>query len=75
MHLLGIITDFAQSRLGEIAAKIKRIRADPLGYIQNEQPLRKAVLLEYLDYLRPVLGTEWEHRIEKWKGATKLRKQ
>jgi len=76
---LGVIIDYAQGRLEEIAGKIKEIRANPLGFIQNEQTLRKVVLLEWLDYIRPLVGTKWEHKIAKWKNGaslhTKARKQ
>lgn len=47
---MGIIMAFAQARVAEM----KTIKDVGIGtYIKAEQPLRKMLLLEYLDWLRP----------------------
>ena len=59
----GVILNFASARAQEARAELKKFIAGPLNYVLTEQKLRKAVLLEFLDYARPVIGTKWEHKI------------
>jgi hypothetical protein len=65
----GVILNFAQTRKTEAAARFRGFIKSPLAWIQENQPLRKAALLETLDYFRPAINAEYEHEIEKWKKS------
>lgn len=64
---MGIIMSFAKGRIEEVKGEIEKLRHNPLSYILEKQPIRKIILLEYLDYVRPVVGTKWEHTVEQWR--------
>ena len=59
----GVILNFASVRVQEVRGELKKFIAGPVNYVLTEQKLRKALLLEALDYARPVVGTKWEHKI------------
>jgi len=66
---MPIILEYAKMRLQDIKAETQQFFKAPLDYVMSRQILRKALLLEYLDNVRPVLGTRYEHWIvEKVKG-------
>lgn len=61
---MGVILEYAEARVKEIRGEMQKFLSKPLDYIMDKQVLRKAILLEWIDYIRPVVGTRWEHRIE-----------
>jgi len=65
---MGVLLDYVEARMEEIRSEVRKFRKGPLGYLQTNQPVRKAILLDFLDYARPALGVRWEHRIEAMKG-------
>ena len=66
----GVIASFGQKRLNEAFNRAHEfITEGPLQWLQVNQPVRKGVLLEILDVLRPNINTEYEHSIEKWKKS------
>ena len=66
---MPIILEYAKMRLQDIKAETQQFFKAPLDYVMSRQILRKALLLEWLDNVRPVLGTRYEHWIvEKVKG-------
>ena len=67
MKYKGVIFNFAQERMVEAKSRLHEFMGGPLAYMQNNQPIRKAFLLEFLDYFRPGIDTEHEHSIEKWR--------
>lgn len=66
-ELGGVMANFARNRFAEAKLKAGDFLQAPLQWIQTNQPLRKAVLLEGLDLLRPGVEVEHEHKIGKWK--------
>jgi hypothetical protein len=65
---LGVILDYAKLRLEDISRELDRFFEKPLDYFLEKQTLRKALLLEWLDNVRPVIGTRYEHWIQEVKG-------
>ena len=65
---MPIILEYAKMRLQDIKAETQQFFKAPLDYVLSRQILRKALLLEWLDNVRPVIGTRYEHFIEKVKG-------
>jgi len=64
----GVIVDFARNRFGEAQARAREFVAQgPFQWITENQPVRKAVLLETLEFLRPGIEVSHEHTIEEWK--------
>ena len=63
----GVIVDFARNRFGEAQVKAHEFLASPLRWITENQPVRKGLLLEALDLLRPSVEVSHEHAIQKWK--------
>jgi hypothetical protein len=63
----GVIVGFAGDRFEEAKARAREFVRSPLQWIQSNQPVRKAVLLEGLELLRPGIDVAHEHKIEKWK--------
>jgi len=63
----GVMANFARDRFEEAKARAREFVKSPLQWLQTNQPVRKAVLLEGLDLLRPGVDVEYEHKIEKWK--------
>jgi hypothetical protein len=61
---MGVILEYAEARINEVRGEVQKFLTKPIDYVLSEQILRKALLLEWLDYIRPVKGTKWEHRIE-----------
>lgn len=61
---MGVISKYAQARVSEVVSETKDFVQRPIAYAMEKQVIRKAVLLEWLDCIRPVVGTRWEHRIE-----------
>jgi len=62
---MGVILQYVKMRLQDIKAETQQFFRAPLDYILEKQLLRKALLLEWLDNVRPVLGTRYGHFIEK----------
>jgi len=60
---MGVILEYAKGRIEEIKSQIREFSRNPIDYILKVQPLRRALLIEYLDAVRPVVGTRWEHRV------------
>ena len=67
---MGVLIDYSKQRIDEIRAEFRKVKKGPLEYIRTNQPLRKALLLEWLDFGRPVVGTRWEHKVEAMEGKT-----
>jgi len=65
---LGVLLDYVENRLEEVRSEAAKFKKGPLDYLQTNQPVRKALLLEWLDYARPLVGTRWEHKVEAMKG-------
>jgi len=64
----GVIFNFIQDRRNEAEARFREFVKSPLAWVKENQPVRKAVLLESLELLRPGIDVEYEHKIEKWKA-------
>lgn len=63
----GVIASFGQKRLNEAFGRAHELITEgPLQWITQNQPLRKGLLLEVLDVLRPSIEVSNEHYIEKW---------
>jgi len=60
---VGVLLDYAQGRLSEAVAEVGEFVRGPVKYLQEKQPIRKAVILEWTDTIRPLVGTKWEHKI------------
>lgn len=62
---MGILMKFAQARINEVTSEAKKFLDSPLSYLQTNEPVRKMVLLEVLDYIptRQRQLTNWEHKI------------
>jgi hypothetical protein len=65
---LGVILDYAKLRLEDISRELDRFFEKPLDYFLEKQTLRKALLLEYLDTIRPILNTKYQSWIQQVKG-------
>jgi|YelNatPaOPRAMG01_1025707.scaffolds.fasta_scaffold419448_2 hypothetical protein len=65
---MGVILDFVKMRLKDVENELDAFLEKPLKYILDRQTLRKALLLEWLDNVRPVIGTKYEHWIQEVKG-------
>jgi len=63
----GVISNFGRDRFSEAIARATEFVQAPLQWIQTNQPVRKGVLLEALDLLRPGVEVEHEHKIQKWR--------
>jgi len=63
----GVIVDFAGDRFKEAKARAREFVQGPLQWLETNQPIRKALLLEGLEFLRPGIEVEHEHEIQKWK--------
>ena len=60
---MGVLMEYAQRRLDEARVEFQRFRKGPMDYLKQEQPARKVVLLEWLKYARPTIGTKNEHKV------------
>ena len=68
----GVIANFAQTRRAEAQARFREFIKSPLAWVQENQPLRKAALLEALDlFPRPWVEVSHEHGIQSWKKGVK----
>jgi hypothetical protein len=65
---LGVIAEYAKMRVEDARREAESFLKGPLKYVMDKQIIRKAILLEWLDYARPVIGTKYEHWIEAIKG-------
>lgn len=64
----GVLAFFAQLRFKEATTRAKEFVAQgPVQWVQVNQPVRKGLLLELLDVLRPGVEVAHEHEIQKWK--------
>jgi hypothetical protein len=61
---------FAKSRVEELKGEVAQFRKGPVNYLLDKQIIRKYILLEYFDWIRPVRGTEWEHAVEQWRRSS-----
>jgi hypothetical protein len=66
---MGIVLDYAKGRLEEATREVSEFLRGPIRYLQEKQPIRKAVLLEWGDNIRPIIGTTWEHKLAEYKGT------
>ncbi|MEM2780848.1 MAG: hypothetical protein QW791_08305 [Candidatus Bathyarchaeia archaeon] len=62
---MGIILDYAKMRLKDIEVELDRFFDKPIDYVLQKQTLRKALLLEWLDNFRPIIGTKYEHWVQR----------
>jgi len=53
--LMGIFLHYAKLRAEHVQKEIDDLRDQKIRYFKNKNPLRKAILLEYLDWVRPRL--------------------
>jgi len=68
----GVILNFAQTRKTEAQMRLREFIKSPIGWLQENEPLRKAVLLEALDlFPRPWVEVSHEHGIQSWKKGVK----
>lgn len=67
----GVILSFAQARKTEAAARLHAFIKSPISWLQENEPIRKAVILEGLDRFRPGIEVSHEHEIQSWKRSTK----
>jgi len=65
---MPIILEYAKARIQDIKMETREFFKAPLDYVMSKQILRKALLLEWLDTFRPIIGTRYEHWIERVKG-------
>ena len=65
---MGVILDYAKLRLKDVENELDAFLKEPIKYVLDKQTLRKALLLEWLDNVRPVIGTKYEHWIQQVKG-------
>jgi hypothetical protein len=65
---MGIILDYARERIDEATREASEFLRAPLKYIQEKQPIRRAVLLDWSDIIRPNIGTKWEHKLAEYRG-------
>jgi hypothetical protein len=70
-QLGGVIANFAGTRFEEAKSRAHEFVQGPLQWLQVNQPIRKAVLLEGLDIFRPGVEVSHEHEIQKWKRGVK----
>jgi hypothetical protein len=61
---LGVILDYAKLRLKDVENELDAFLKEPIKYVLDKQTLRKALLLEWLDNVRPVVGTRYEHWVQ-----------
>ena len=61
MSSLGVIAEYAKLRVEDVRGEVQNFARKPVKYVLDKQVLRKALLLEWLDNVRPVLGTKYEH--------------
>jgi hypothetical protein len=67
-ELGGVVLHFAGERFEEARVKASEfVQQGPFRWITENQPVRKAVLLEGLEFLRPAIEVSHEHEIEKWR--------
>jgi hypothetical protein len=64
---LGVIGEFAKMRVKDVQSEAQNFVKAPVKYVRDKQVLRKALLLEWLDHVRPVVGTKYEHWVEEVK--------
>jgi len=63
----GVIASFGRKRLNEAITRAREfVSQGPLQWTMSNQPVRKGVLLEVLDVLRPSVEVRNEHFIESW---------
>lgn len=68
----GVIANFAQTRKTEAQMRLREFLKSPISWLQENEPLRKAVLLEALDlFPRPWVEVSHEHGIQGWKKGVK----
>jgi len=63
----GVIANFGRERFEEANARAREFVQGPLQWLEANQPIRKALLLEGLDLIRPGIEVSHEHRIQSWK--------
>jgi len=67
---MGILLDFSKIRANEAKSELQEFTKGPVKYFRTNQPLRKALLLEFLELLRPEKNAQYEHKIVDWKGSS-----
>jgi len=67
----GVILSFAQARKTEARSRLREFIKSPINWLQENEPIRKAVILEGLDRFRPGIEVSHEHEIQKWKKGVK----
>jgi hypothetical protein len=64
---MGILLDFGKTRVNEAQGQLEEFMKGPIKYLQTNQPVRKAVLLECLELLRPEKDAQYQQTIANWK--------
>ena len=68
----GVILNFAQTRKTEARTRLREFVKAPVSWLQENEPIRKAILLELLDlFPRPWVEVSHEHGIQGWKKGVK----
>jgi hypothetical protein len=70
-QLGGVIANFGRDRFSEAQARFREFIKSPISWMQENEPIRKAILLEGLDIFRPGVEVSHEHEIQKWKKGVK----
>ena len=61
---MGVIAEYAKMRVEDARREAESFLKSPVKYVMDKQIIRKAILLEWLDNVRPIIGTRYEHWIE-----------
>lgn len=63
----GVVLSFARTRRSEARARLREFIKAPISWLQENEPIRKAILLEFLDlFPRPLIEVSHEHEVQKW---------
>jgi hypothetical protein len=54
---LGVIAEYAKMRVEDARREAESFLKSPVKYVMDKQIIRKAILLEWLDNVRPIIGT------------------
>ena len=71
---MGIVTDYAKQRFDEAKTEAEEFFKGPLKYLNSKTPIRKAILIEWADNVRPIVGTRWEHKLADYRGTGEMPK-
>lgn len=65
---MGVLVEYATRRIDEMTSEARDFLSGPVKYLQTKQPLRKALLVEWLDNVRPNIGARWTPRVPELTG-------